>query len=233
MLIRGEVFFVSGNIMTKTFVINLASRMDRWEPWIGKDVSRWEATSRDEIDPSDPIMDDMISYHNIRHTPQHTGKIACFLSHTRLWRHIAENEIDDVLILEDDAIGMWDGDTSYLMDDGITYFGGFFTSPKIGEKLDRKLIEDELLHGINLVDPSKFRVMTTLAYYIPRWELAGEMFERVINQSRYRAIDVMLSKLGLGQYFIYPAKYWEKPDKSDIREDKKKFANCDYEFNSF
>jgi len=216
---------------TKTFVINLASRMDRWEPWIGKDVSRWEATTRDDIDPNDPIMDDMISYHNIRHTPQHTGKIACFLSHTRLWKHIAENQIDDVLILEDDAIGLWDGDTSYLMDDGITYFGGFFTSPKIGQKVDRKKLEDELLCGLNLIDPSKFRVMCCLAYYIPRWELAGEMYERVINQSRYRAVDVMLSKLDIGQYFIYPAKYWERPDNlSDIRGVKKKFANCDYEF---
>mgnify|MGYP003146060717 FL=1 len=66
-----------------------------------------------------------------------------------------------------------------------------------------------------------------------RWEVAKEMYEKVINQSRYRAIDVMMSKLDIGQYFIYPAKYCERPDNhSDIRGVKKKFANCDYEFNS-
>jgi hypothetical protein len=119
-----------------------------------------------------------------------------------------------------------------LMDDGITYFGGFFTSPKISEKLDRKSLNNELICGLNLVDTDKFRVMTTLAYYIPTWEIAMEMFVKVMEKDRLRAIDVMIAnECSIKKYFVYPAWFEENPTAgSDIRDGKAKFARGDYSF---
>ncbi len=216
------------------FVINLDSRPDRWQYWEGRrGYTRWSATPRDSISEESPLMDKMISYHNIRDTPQHTGKIACLLSHTNLWRHIITCKQDKVLILEDDAMGyVREEHLDGLMDDGITYFGGFFVSPKITEKLHRPDVETDLVHGLNLVDDDKFKVMCCLAYYIPTWQVALEMFVKVMEQDRFRAIDVMLAnEKSIKKYFVYPAWFEENSGGgSDIRDGKQKFARGDYTF---
>jgi hypothetical protein len=216
------------------FVINLDSRPDRWEYWANRQgYVRWSATPIEAISDESNLIDKMISYHNIRDTPQHKGKIACLLSHTNLWRHIITCKLNNVLILEDDAMGyVREEHLNDLMDDGITYFGGFFTRPKITEKLNRTEIDKNIVCGINLVDPDKFRVMTNLAYYIPTWEIAMEMFVKVMEKDRYRAIDIMLAnECSINKYFVYPAWFEENPSGgSNIREGKVKFARSDYSF---
>ena len=214
--------------MVYKFVINLDKRTDRWNKYDDHGYTRWSATSINDIDSSDPIIDKMISYHNIRHTDQHLAKIGCWLSHTRLLKHIIDNQLNEVLIIEDDALGVWNEDTSYLLNDCITYMGGFLVNPTITEKLDRDKLD--IYYGLNLVDDTEFKIMTTLAYYIPTWELAKELYEQVINQSRYRAIDVMYSHTTIPKAFIYPAVFQEQRIDSDIRKSKKKFANVYYEF---
>ncbi len=220
--------------MTTKFVINLDSRPDRWEYWANREgYTRWRATSREEIGPESHLLDKMISYHNVRHTPQHRAKIACMLSHVKLWQHIITNKIDNVVILEDDALGyVREEYMNDLMDDGITYLGGFFVSPKITEKLHRPDVETDLVHGLNLVDPNKFKVMCCLAYYIPTWGMAMEMYVTLMDKDRYRAIDVMLAnEESIKKYFVYPAWFEESTaGESDIRGVKKKFARSDYTF---
>ena len=54
--------------MVSTFVINLASRKDRWEKFKNKGYIRWDATSWAEIKDNDPMVEKMISFHNIKHT---------------------------------------------------------------------------------------------------------------------------------------------------------------------
>ena len=123
--------------MITKFVINLDSRPDRWQYWAGrKGYLRWRATPREEISPESHLIDKMISYHNVRYTPQHKSKIACMVSHINLWRHIITNKLDKVVILEDDALGyLREEHMEGLMDDGITYLGGFFVAPQITKKL--------------------------------------------------------------------------------------------------
>lgn len=214
--------------MVQRFVINLKKREDRWKKYEGKGYTRWEAFSIDDLDPKDPLIDKMISYHNIRYTDQHLGKICCWKSHMNLLKHIIDNKLNEVLILEDDALGVWDEDTSYLLDDGITYFGGFLVHKNITKKLNREKLDIHL--GLNLVDESQFRVMCALAYYLPTWEIAKELYDQVIQSKRYRAIDIMYSHCDINKYFVYPAIFSEQHDISDIRENKQKFANCYYEF---
>lgn len=214
--------------MVYKFVINLDKRKDRWHKYKDKGYIRWSATSIDDIDKNDPIVDKMISYHNIRHTDQHLAKIGCWLSHTKLLKHIIDNQLNEVLIIEDDALGIWNEDTSYLLDDCITYFGGFFSDTQITKKLNRDNLD--LVYGLNLVDDTKFKIMTTLSYYVPTWQLAQELYNQVINCKRYRAIDVMYSQTDIPKCFIYPSVFSEQRIDSDIRKNKKKFATCYYEF---
>ena len=216
------------------FVINLDSRPDRWQYWEGrKGYIRWRATSREEISPESHLIEKMISYHNIRYTPQHKSKIACMVSHINLWRHIITNKLDKVVILEDDALGfVREEHMEGLMDDGITYLGGFFVAPQITKKLHRGEVEKDLVCGLNLVDPSKFKVMCCLAYYIPTWQVAMEMYVTIMDKERYRAIDIMIAnEESIKKYFVYPAWFAESTTGgSDIRESQKKFARSDYTF---
>lgn len=214
--------------MVQTFVINLASREDRWEKFKNKGYTRWEATSWEDIDNNNPILDKMISFHNIRHTKQHLGKIACWKSHIRLLKHIVDNNINKCLILEDDACGIMNIDEDNLLDNCITYMGGFFTHPQITQPLDRDTLD--IYYGVNLVDDTEFKIMTTLAYYIPTWKIAKELYDKVINCDRYRAIDVMYSQTDIPKAFVYPALFIEQRLDSDIRENKKKFCDIYYNF---
>ncbi len=220
--------------MITKFVINLDSRPDRWQYWEGrKGYLRWRATPREEISPESHLIEKMISYHNVRHTPQHKGKIACMVSHLNLWRHIITNKMDKVVILEDDALGyIREEHMEGLMDDGITHLGGFLVAPQITKKLDRDAVEKDLVCGLNLVDTSKFKVMTTLAYYIPTWQVAMDMFVAIMDKERYRAIDVMIANEdSIKKYFVYPAWFAESTTGgSDIRDGQKKFARSDYTF---
>lgn len=212
--------------MVTTFVINLASRNDRWEKFKNKGYTRWEATSWEDIDNDDPMIDKMISFHNIRHTKQHLAKIGCWKSHMRLLKHIVDNKINKCLILEDDACGIMNIDEDNLLDNCITYMGGCFSHPQITQPLDRDRLE--IYYGINLVDDSEFKIMTTLSYYLPTWEIAKELYDKVISCDRYRAIDVMYSQTDIPKAFVYPALFMEQRTLSDIRGQRTKYMDLYY-----
>ena len=214
--------------MVTTFVINLATRKDRWEKFKNKGYVRWDATSWAEIKDNDPMVEKMINFPNIKHTKQHLGKIACWKSHMRLLEHIIKLKLDKVVILEDDACGIMDIDENNFLDNCITYLGGFFTHPQITQPLNRDKLD--IYYGVNLVDESEFKIMTTLAYYIPKWEIAQELYDKIISCDRYRAIDVMYSQTDIPKSFVYPALFTEQRLDSDIRENKKKFCDIYYKF---
>ena len=65
-----------------------------------------------------------------------------------------------------------------------------------------------------------------LAYYIPKWEIAKELFDGLMKLKRWRAIDVSLPNLLKETNYIYPAVYIEECGESQImNKTKKKFAN--------
>ena len=86
----------------KIFVINLDTAKDRWEHYKDDErFTRWSATSREEVKEWDSKK--MISFHNI-HPDQHLAKCACLKSHLNILSYIITNKMNDVLILEDDAL---------------------------------------------------------------------------------------------------------------------------------
>lgn len=94
------------NIIDHTFVINLEHRKDRWNR-IQKNfngtnlkLNRWNGVYGKKLDEKQikeittTFCNNFCSY----------GMIGCWLSHYSLWAHIVKNKLNNVLILEDDAI---------------------------------------------------------------------------------------------------------------------------------
>jgi len=85
------------------FVVNLDSSKDRMKYYQHEKFTRWRATHWKDLDEDHPIFKKMISYHNVQ-SSQHGGKCGCYLSHQKLYQHIIDNSLHDVLIIEDDAM---------------------------------------------------------------------------------------------------------------------------------
>jgi len=197
----------------KTFYINLDTATQRRNKYTDKNFTRWKATSREEVPPY--IETRMVSRYNFG-KEAHLARCACWLSHTKLLEHIVENKINDVLILEDDAIQVNDLPKIYPKD-SITYVGGFVYNKKM---MDSKPPEIQHQVGINLC-PDNLRILGTLAYIVPKWEVALHILNRIYSENRYKAIDIMMGNIGIKQYYNYPASFREEGCESQISEKNK------------
>ena len=210
----------------KIFVINLDTATGRWKNYEDDlRYTRWSATSIDDLSCDHPIYENMVSYWNVD-PREHKAKCCCYLSHTRLWRYIVTNKINDVLILEDDAHLINEiPDSCNLPQDGFTYLGGL----SYNKKLTDGPLSVDFDEGINKIDHLKYRMLMCLSIYIPTWEVAYKMLQAVEERGRPRAIDTMILHTMRHQYVSYPASFVERPDSSQIREKKSKFSNSHYE----
>ena len=207
----------------KTFVINLDKCKDRMANF-NNDEIRWSATSYENV--SEYHANKMISYYNIS-SKEHLCKTGCFLSHINIWKYISDNKIDGVLILEDDAEQVNDIGDLELPQDGITYLGGWLHQLKM---TDNKPVEHNSKDGINELDKTKMRMLCTLSYYIPKWQVAKQMFDYLYQLNRWRAIDVSIHNIPIENYYIYPSIYIERDLQSNIRKTKRKHPNQFYQF---
>ena len=206
-----------------TFVINLDEATDRWTHYKGLDVHRWRATHYNEVDSETDKK--MISFHNVSRK-NHLCKCACMLSHFDLWKHIVKHKLNGVTILEDDAMKRYFYSTP-LPADGITYLGGATFTPH----MTGKFINVDLQDGINKINFDDYRVLMTMSYYIPTYEIAQKLIDFIESKRRYRAIDVMLGELQKNDktYLYYPAIYTERPNESQIQsKSRNKFATKYY-----
>lgn len=197
-----------------TFYINLLDSHDRRIKFLGKGYHRWEAVSREEV--PDEVDKKMISYYNYPRQ-SHLGRCGCFCSHMELYKYIVEMKLDNCLILEDDAVQVKDIPKSYPTD-GITYLGGFFANAKITDPTPVKITFKD---GINYLDP-KYRILMTMSYIMPTWELAKEILDLVETKTRYRAIDILLGNMAIHKYYEYPACFVEEGSDSIIAKKEKK-----------
>jgi len=208
----------------KIFVINLEGAVDRWEHYKDKKYNRWLGTHHKELRDDDPRFNKMISYHNINPI-EHKSKVGCMVSHLNIWKYIVMNKLDDILILEDDADPVRDiPGSSQLPEDGVVYFGGITWNKKITDGAKKINFNS----GINKINFDEYRVLQTMSYYIPRWEIAKEMIESIESRPRYRAIDIMMKEIPIPFYVWAPAVFVERPVKSQIRSKKNKFSDESY-----
>ena len=201
------------------FVVNLDRCKDRML-FFDKSYTRFPAVDGAELLDDDPILSKMISMHNIS-PKQHRGKCGCFLSHVNLLKHIINNKINQVLVVEDDAEQV--NPLPDNMPNEFIYLGGFFAPKRFDDDLQLPDIQQGLLEV-----PEDTKLLMTLSYYIPNWEVAEVIYDHIMNQNRFRAIDIMLNKLPITRYLYFPACYIERPLVSTIREDKNKHSTKYY-----
>jgi len=210
-------------MIQRKFVINLDKCKERMNNF-DDSHTRWSATDYENV--SEYHANKMISYYNIS-SKEHLCKTGCFLSHINIWKYISDNKIDGVLILEDDAEQVNDISGLQLPKDGITYLGGWLHQLKM---TDNKPVEHNSKDGINELDKTKMRMLCTLSYYIPKWQVAKQMFDYVNQLKRWRAVDVSIHNIPIENYYIYPAIYIERDLQSNIRKVKRKHPNQYYQF---
>ena len=206
----------------KVFYINLDTATVRKNKFEGKQYCRFRAFTRDEVpEILDKKMTSMYNYPRANHL----SRCACWLSHTQLLEKIVKENLEDVLILEDDAIQVNPIPIDYPKD-GIVYVGGFIYNKKM-------MIETppEITHkkGINLCPP-EYRILGTLAYIIPTPDIALKILNRIYSSKRYKAIDIMYGNLDIKQYYNYPGSFREEGCPSQISPNKNKIQTEDYEF---
>jgi GR25 family glycosyltransferase involved in LPS biosynthesis len=204
----------------RKFYINLSDDHARRQKFIGKGYHRWEAVSRDDV--PEELDKKMTSFYNFPRD-SHLGRCGCFMSHYELYKYIVELELNDVLICEDDAVQVKDLPKEYPKD-GIIYLGGFLHQTAM---MDQSKVNINFKEGINYV--KGFRVLMTMSYIIPRWEIAQEILDYIDARPSYRAIDIMLGNMGVIKYLEYPACFVEEGSDSTISSKKKK-SNEHYEW---
>ena len=208
----------------KVFYINLDTAVERKTKFSDKNFTRWKATTKEEV-PS-YIASRLVSMYNFG-KEAHLARCACWLSHTKLLEFIVNEKLDDVLILEDDAIQVNSIPTDYPKD-SITYIGGFVYNRKM---MNSKSPDIQHQVGINLC-PEEYRILGCLAYIVPTWKIAFNILNRIYSENRFKAIDIMMGNIGIKQYYHYPASFREEGCESQISEKNKKnkIMTEDYEF---
>ena len=198
----------------KIFYINLDTATERRNKFKDKNFTRWRATGKDEVPEN--INNKIISMYNFG-KEAHLARCGCWVSHTKLLEHIVKNKLDNVLILEDDAIQVNELPKEYPTD-GIIYVGGFIYNKKMMNSKSPKI---EHNFGINLC-PDDLRVLGCLSYIIPKYRIAENILNKIYSQNRYKAIDIMLGNIGIKQYYNYPASFREEGCESQISDKNKK-----------
>lgn len=196
------------------FYINLDTDWERRVKFLGYNYHRWDAVSRSEI--PDEIDKKMISYYNYPRQ-SHLGRCGCFCSHMELYKYIIENQLNDVLIVEDDAVLFKSLPKKYPTD-GLIYLGGFFANHKITDKTP---VNIQSKNGINYLDPD-YRIFMTMSIIIPTWHIAKVIVDNIEFKQRYRAIDVMLGNMAINRYYEWPACFVEEGSDSTIAKKNKK-----------
>jgi GR25 family glycosyltransferase involved in LPS biosynthesis len=209
----------------RTFYINLDNACERRKKFEGGSVERWRATSRQEVPPF--IEEKMLSMTNFA-KDKHLARCGCFMSHTRLWEHIVEQKLDDVLILEDDALQMRSLPHDYPRD-SIVYVGGFIHNRKMMDNTKPNIEHKLGINEVSFASLEEYRVLGCLAYIIPTWRVALTLLNKIYAQKRYRAIDIMLGNIGIKQYYNYPASFREEGSPSQISS-REKIMTDKYEF---
>lgn len=195
------VFYLRENIAVKCnsptkYVINLDS--DKKKMTLHKNVIRIPATNGKEV-PLETIMNSKLYVRHNTKEAKVRGMYGCLMSHIKLLQHIVDNKINNVCILEDDSTSDFVISDELINSHNITYIGGWVVNKKM--KDIKKPVEEELKDGINKLTNS--RVLTTRAYYVPKWQNAEDLLNYIHNKKVWKAIDIMMSDYV--NHLYYPA----------------------------
>jgi len=169
-------------------------------------------------DVTDEQLDQYNFYWNAK--LEHRKKVtACALSHKKLLQKVIIEDLEDVIIMEDDALIDDFEKLDVLKDvDDFCYVGGQIAAPLVKDYVsfqkDKKqgiidlLKKDKSL--FKTIEPENFRITHACGYYIPNKKVAEKILSSIdeLYPNRKKAIDVMFVKLqkkDIIKSFIFPA----------------------------
>jgi GR25 family glycosyltransferase involved in LPS biosynthesis len=203
--------------LPKIFVINLRRDPDKWEKYDtdykrGK-LSRFSACNGMEMSEANPYYDRLKIMWNAGPKKRKCGA-GILNSHMSLIKEIADNKINQALIVEDDVVidykKLEKMNLDKLPQDSLIYLGGVLHPPTSFKDKTwnyEKTIKD-FKKGINKIDSTKYRIFGGFGYYIPKWEIAKELYDIFEQKEKLKPLDTemtYLQKKGIIKYFYYPA----------------------------
>lgn len=196
--------------ISKTFVINLENRPDRWnniQKKFNLELTRWNAVYGKNLAEAE-IKQKTSTFCNIFCS---YGMIGCWLSHYYLWQYIVDNNLDNVLVLEDDAepVDGFDEKLDMLLKKvpenyDLVYLGCFGSCDDIGDDIVKVLFgKQNKKVFINRKESDEFMIpslpLGTHAYIISYSGAKKLLKNKELKKVRYH-VDYSLSK------YIYPDK---------------------------
>ena len=204
--------------LPKIFVINLRRDKEKWQKYNndfekGK-LSRYSACNGMEVSKANPYYDKLKIMWNAGEKKRKCGA-GILNSHMNLIKEIADNKIDRALVVEDDSVIDFEQlrkiNLSKLPQDSLIYFGGVLHPPTSfkDKSWSYEKAKKNFKKGINTIDSSKYRIFGGFGYYIPRWEIAKELYYDIFSvKQKLKPLDTemtYLQKKGIIKYFYYPA----------------------------
>jgi GR25 family glycosyltransferase involved in LPS biosynthesis len=191
----------------KIFVINLDRSKNRMKYYKNiKGIRRWKGVDGKTERIPKMYLDKMVSLPSIK-PKNHKTKVACFLSHYKLYEHIVKKKLNNVIICEDDmVIDPVKLKKLKLKKDGITFLAGWLDSVLVKDKknFNPSTIRKTLKKGTNVINKKKYRILGTWGYHIPTWQIASELLDYLKKSERLRHIDIMLTRFEKTKYMYYP-----------------------------
>ena len=193
------------------FVININE--DRWKKYSENTdniYSRFQGVVGTQLDIE--TYGNYVFYHN-KSEKARRGAIGCSESHMNIMKHIIENKLNNVIVIEDDAVI----DFSRLdeLDDvkGFCYIGGRFQAPILkNDRLFQKEFNKEkfLTKKIHTINPEEFIIIGAHGLYFENFNVAKDIFDDIDSRARRHISDAELKRIqkkkpNLINQFIYPA----------------------------
>ena len=178
------------------------------------------------------------------------NRMGCFGAHCRALEYVAENKIDNIAILEDDAQidrksmnidagGVFD--TSEFPQDAPMLLGATMAHPKSWGQ-DQKWKREELPHhikgwskGPNQLDYDKMRWSQAHAIYYPTHQVAQDTLDRIkgigeantkqAGSGPYKHYDLFMGENRLVPYFHYPSVFTHNDGIDKDRQPLKKVGS--------
>ncbi len=188
----------------KVFVITISDK--RWDKYKNDTrYIRWDGVIGKDLPPV--ALNNFVTMWNAKLS--HKQSVAgCATSHLELMKYIIDNKINDVLIIEDDALVDFDLINKKILHgiEGMIYFGGRFQSPVLKKKLNK--LDIKVNDGLNTIDTNLFTITGGHGYYFPSYQDCEDIYYKIVSKERMRAIDSefrQLQKKDIIKHFIYPA----------------------------
>jgi hypothetical protein len=191
-------------------VINL--NKDRLK-WLNYDYYKLEGSTK----PSEFVLKNMpLKYNQKADSKRFKGKLGCFTAHMKALQFAIDKKLDNIIILEDDALL----DTSiYMLNHleagcprDICLFGGVLQHPKTYNK-QKEFRENEAPEiiktfkcGFNEIDYDKFRFTGAWAIFYPDYHHCQKIMNYIKHSGKKLThYDIYLAKNKLVKYLAYPS----------------------------